>query len=236
MFTHVVRQFSCVEYVREDQHGYDLLFVGTFCGHVKTFLFTKRKVPRTLRPEDISRDLSHGGQVTCLMHSSHPKLSSDSPYGVLYSGSTDRTIKVSLIIYSSHQKMYNYYVTCEQHYVNQVWMPNANGPKLLQTLYGHEGSITQITDSHDGTILSISVDGTVRLWKPQRGRNFLSQAFLECKTDATYLSSTCTVSIDGIFVAGTCVVRMKGAWLTSMAVNALNSWSCYIADLVRAVR
>ena len=115
-------------------------------------------------------------------------------------------------------------------------MPNANGPKLLQTLYGHEGSITQIADSHDGTILSISVDGTVRLWKPQRGRNFLSQAFLECKADATYLSSTCTVSIDGIFVAGTCVVRMKGAWLTSMAVNALNSWSCYIADLVRTVR
>jgi hypothetical protein len=57
-----------MEYVKQDEHGYDLLFVGSFCGGVHAFLFAKRKVPRTLRPEDISRDMKHAGEVTCLVH------------------------------------------------------------------------------------------------------------------------------------------------------------------------
>ena len=57
-----------MEYVLSDEHGSDVLYVGSFCGQVNAFLFSKRKVPRTLRPEDISRDMRHSGEVTCLMH------------------------------------------------------------------------------------------------------------------------------------------------------------------------
>lgn len=61
-------QFSCLEYVPKNEHGYDLLYTGSFCGRISAFQFAKRKVPRTLRPEDISRDQKHAGEVTCLMH------------------------------------------------------------------------------------------------------------------------------------------------------------------------
>lgn len=57
-----------MEYVLPDELGYDMLYAGSFCGRVSAFVLAKRKVPRTLRPEDISRDLPHSGEVTCLMH------------------------------------------------------------------------------------------------------------------------------------------------------------------------
>jgi hypothetical protein len=28
------------------------------------------------------------------------------------------------------------------------------------------------------------------------------------------------------------VIRTKNAWLSTMVVNPLNSWACYVADLV----
>ena len=43
------------------------------------------------------------------------------------------------------------------------------------------GSVTALADAHDGTVLSCSADGSLRLWKPQRGRHFLAQTFLECE-------------------------------------------------------
>jgi WD40 repeat protein len=171
-----------MEYVQSDAEGNDVLFVGSQCGQIHTFLIYRRKFPRNLRPEVLSRDGQHAGTVTCIMYSANPDLST-SPTGIVVSGSSDRTIK--------------------------IWSPNSSKPVCIQTLYGHEGTVTQVVDGHDGTLLSTSVDGSLRLWKPQRGRKMMLHHFLEC----------------------TFVMKQKNAWLSSLAVSFINTWACYVGNM-----
>jgi WD40 repeat protein len=170
-------------YVPYDADGNEVMYVGTFCGQIHSFLLYRRKFPRNLRSDILSRDSQHSGSVTCILYSKNSELSTSS-VGIVISGSSDRTIK--------------------------IWSPTTTKPLCIQTLYGHEGTITQIADGHDGTLLSCSVDGTLRLWKPQRGRKIMLHHFLEC----TY------------------VMRHKNSsWLSSLAVSPINIWACYVGNM-----
>jgi WD40 repeat protein len=171
-----------MEYVPHDADGNEVMFVGTLCGQIHTFLLYRRKFPRNLRAEILSRDSQHSGSVTCLLYSNHSELSSSSS-GIIISGSSDRTIK--------------------------IWSPISTKPYCIQTLYGHEGTITQIVDGCDGTLLSCSIDGTLRLWKPQRGRKIMLHRFLEC----------------------TFLMKQKNIWLCSLAVSPTNIWACYVGNM-----
>jgi hypothetical protein len=65
-----------MEYVHASASGQEVLYAGSFCGRLHAFLLTtslthshtRHKVPRSLRPEDISRDMCHAGEITCLLH------------------------------------------------------------------------------------------------------------------------------------------------------------------------
>lgn len=182
-----------MEYVANDWDGNEVLFVGTVCGQIHTFLLYRRKFPRNLRPEILSRDSQHSGSVTCILYSNNNEIST-SQCGIVISGSSDRTIK--------------------------IWSPMSSKPVCIQTLYGHEGTITQIVDGHDGTILSCSVDGTLRLWKPQRGRKLMLHHFLECtyvmKQKNSWLSSLAVspINVWACYVGnmdGTIEIYHKGA-------------------------
>ena len=172
-----------MEYVRSDADGNDILLAGTLGGQVHTFSVSRRKFPRCMKPDDLCpTDVHHGGAVTCIIYSDNSELSA-SRCGIVISGSVDRTVK--------------------------IWSPIINRPQCIQTLYGHEGTVTRIADAHDGTLLSCSIDGCLRLWRPQRGRSMMLHNFLEC----------------------TFVMKQKDTWLSSLAVSHINSWMCYVGTM-----
>lgn len=125
---------------------------------------------------------AHSSEITCLM-----AISSSSSSSFLVSGSRDRTIKV----WSAQS------------------LVNGNGKALIQTLFGHIGAISGIVDGDNGVIVSCSVDGSLRVWSPQRGRDILLNPFYEC---------TFQIQIS------------KTAWLTALSINTRGHWSCYVGD------
>ena len=107
---------------------------------------------------------------------------------VLVTGSRDRTIKVWNV---------------------QSLISGGTGKGLVQTLFGHVGGISGIVDGDNGVIVSCSVDGSLRVWSPQRGRDMMLHPFYEC---------TFQVQVS------------KASWLTALAINTRGHWSCYIGD------
>jgi WD40 repeat protein len=60
----------------------------------------------------------------------------------------------------------------------KIWQPKEF--HLIQTLYGHEGTISCICDGYDGSIISCSIDGCFKLWCPARNRQMMKYSFFEC--------------------------------------------------------
>ena len=127
---------------------------------------------------------AHTSEITCLM--TIPSSSSSSS-SLLVSGSRDRTIKIWTI----------------------PSLLSSSGKGLVQTLFGHIGGITGIVDGDHGVIVSCSVDGSLRVWSPQRGRDIMLHPFYEC----TFLLQI-----------------SKTTWLTALAINTRGHWSCYVGD------
>ena len=50
----------------------------------------------------------------------------------------------------------------------QVWRANGSFKPLIQTLHGHTSQVSALCDGCDGSVLSCSVDGSVRVWSPQQ--------------------------------------------------------------------
>ena len=104
------------------------------------------------------------------------------------SGSRDRTIKIWNL---------------------QSLTAGAGSKGLVQTLFGHIGGVSGIADGDGGVIVSCSVDGTVRVWSPQRGRDMMLNPFYECTFQ---------------------LQASKTAWLTALAINTRGHWSVYVGD------
>jgi WD40 repeat protein len=114
------------------------------------------------------------------MHSNHPRLTSGAPgHGLLFSGSKDGSVK--------------------------AWDTQGN---MIQTL-PHSSSVTKLADGKDGFMLSICVDGYLRMWSPQPGRDMLLHPFFECTHAISVLNP-----LDG--------------WLASIAINNIGRWSCFL--------
>jgi WD40 repeat protein len=180
-------KYSCVSFVEGAHEKGDVLFVGSEHGKLYYFLtgtLLHRQEPLSRGPQTLPQD-DHGSEVLCLLHSKHKKICPNSSYGLLFSGSRDRTIKVWDI------------------------NPVRGGKSLVQTLFGHGGGVSALADGADGTILSCSVDGSLRMWAPQRGRSMMLNPFFDC---------SCTVQIS------------KTLWLTALAIKPTGSWSCYVGD------
>jgi len=117
------------------------------------------------------------------MHSKHRLLTSQSEegFGLLFSGSRDGNVK--------------------------CW--NSDG-LVIQTL-PHSSSISVLTDGKDGTLLSVCVDGYLRMWSPQPGRQMMLNPFFEC---------TCSVS----------VLNPHDGWVSAMAVNPQSRWTVFLGE------
>lgn len=192
------------------------MYTGTICGKLYLFDLYRRLNIRNLKPDEISKDASHHGAITCLVFTTHSALVPPKCQGILVSGSSDRTVK--------------------------LWNPESKNNKCLQTLTEHEGTITSLCDGGDGTLLSSSVDGTVRVWRPQRGRKGVPHPVLECSfvirsVGGEWLSAMAVSSINSWVcyigdMNGTIEIYKKGSdSLTSEVANAI-----YTGQLTRHKR
>ena len=99
----------------------------------------------------------HRGAVRTLLYSNNPTLCSGyTGDGLLFSGSEDRTIKVW-----------------------EVWAEKSMEETCKQTLVGHGSTVTAIVE-RAGALVSCSTDGTVRVWRPEKGRELLTRVYLAC--------------------------------------------------------
>jgi WD40 repeat protein len=172
-------KYSCFLYVENaDSLKGDVLFVGCDCGQLVYSLFSNI----SSREELVSDEAKHSSTITCMMFSKNKLLSPNSE-GLLFTGSRDRTIK--------------------------IWNPSGPINKVfVQTCFEHTAAISALADGHDGTFLSSSTDGTVRVYAPQRARGSLLHPFFE-----------------NVFTINT-----PGKWLSAMAINHHRLWTCYVGD------
>lgn len=176
----------CYVFTTEHNGHYDLLYLGMESGKVFFLPIPSGQLPHNIRPVDITKDAGtqHNAEVNCLLISSHKRFTNAQCTGLLFSGSLDRSIK--------------------------VWAMNVgNQITPVQTLFGHSSAISKLVDGTDGTILSCSEDGSLRMWSPQRGRNIMLHPFFECTFVMTF---------------------GKEVWLTALTVGILGPWICYAAD------
>ena len=181
------RRYSCFLYVEKSHDQGDSVYTGSECGMVSVYhLQAKSSHISSVKEEDLSREsvghVHHNAKVNCLLYSNNRGLSPSNKYGLLFSGGQDRSVKV----WDSYGSM-------------------------LQTL-PHTGSVCEIADGHDGTIITICEDGYMRMWSPQRGRSMMLHPFFEC----TY--HVCVLKL-----------RVEG-WLAALAVNPTGTWSCYLGE------
>jgi WD40 repeat protein len=74
--------------------------------------------------------------------------------------------------------------------------------------------IFSVLDGSDGSILSCSTDGTIRVWAPQRGRDALQNPFFEC---------VFTMNGGGGGSVG-------DVWISCMAISTAGLWSCFTGE------
>ncbi len=123
----------------------------------------------------------HLSEVLCLLVVKYPGIA---PLGLLFSGSRDRSIK--------------------------VWNINTVGKKtLIQTILGHTGGVTSLVDVQDGSFISSSTDGSVRIWTAQKNREMMLNPFFEC-----------------VFH----IIIDKNVWLTSLAINPHGAATLYVGS------
>ena len=110
---------------------------------------------REYRDELLGGHHPHRGMVNCIVYSEHTSFAHGSR-GLLFSGSSDRTIKVW-----------------------DVWA-RTEEDVIIQTIVGHGSTITALVDGRDGSVISASTDSTIRVWRPESGRELLMHPFFMC--------------------------------------------------------
>lgn len=180
------KRFTCFLYVDHAHDHGDAVFVGSEDGKLSVFhLMANSSKISNLRETDLPTDESahHSATVNCMMHSKNEKLAPPTPYGLLFTGASDRLVK--------------------------VWDSDGNNIQNLP----HTGPVLRLADARDGSLLSISIDGYLRIWTPQVGRGMMLNPFFECVAHLSTIPSR----VDG--------------WLgAALAVNTSGLWSCYIGD------
>lgn len=124
-----------------------MIAAGRSDGAISFWRSKERRIKFTniMHKENIlqSRGGAHTGAVTSLGYSSDPSVTFGRS-GLLFTGSTDRTIKVW-----------------------DVWADKAVFETCVCTLVGHGATVSAVLDSRKGYIVSSSNDGSVKVWRPQ---------------------------------------------------------------------
>lgn len=188
------RRLSCFVFV-EDAHDHgDSLYLGCEDGHVSVYnLPPQGHSMKKTKEEDLGVEgelvnfaLHHKANVTVLLHSKHPKLYSPTPYGLLFSGSADRTVR--------------------------IW----SGKSMIQNMT-LSATVTGLADGADGSIISICIDGQLKVWAPQRGRSMMLNPYFEC-TFSLYLLDS----------------RGDG-WISAIDIASYGNWGIYVGNSVGSI-
>ena len=164
------------------EHG-DSLYLGCETGQVSVFHLpetghsmkqVKEEVMSLERPQ-----LSHSVRVTCLLHTHHWGSS-----GLLFSGSSDRSVK--------------------------VW--TSIDRAMIQSLQ-HSATVSGLADGCDGSVLSITMDGFLRVWSPQRDRHMMLNPFFECTFNVNVLPGA-----------------TREAWISALELNSYGYWGAYVGE------
>lgn len=124
----------------------------------------------------------HLGSVTAIRYIQHERFGGGGG-GLLFSGSSDRSIK--------------------------VWDVNSEREeKCVQTLVDHGATVSQLLDGTDGSVISCALDCTVKVWRPERGREPTQHPF---------------------FVAVRSV-ELGSHWATAAAIYGGQSWHLWVGD------
>jgi WD40 repeat protein len=180
------KRFSTFLYVDNAHDHGDAVYVGSEDGKVGVYwLMANSSKISNFREVDLPKEESahHNAQVNCMLHSRDEKLAPPTTYGLLFTGASDRLVK--------------------------VWDSAGNHVQNLP----HSGPVLRLADAQDGSILSISIDGYLRVWAPQAGRSMMLNPYFECVTHLSTIPSR----VEGWLGAGLCV-------------NSNGNWSCYVGD------
>ena len=156
--SHTKRQrFTCFLYADRAHDLGDAVFMGTENGIICAYWLLSNSSRISFvkeidlgKDEDADKIEKHNGKVNCMMYSNHEKLKSPTPFGLLFTGGSDRVVK----IWDSHGV-------------------------LIQNL-PHSGPLQQVADACDGSILTVTMDGYLRAWAPQSDRDMMLNPFFEC--------------------------------------------------------
>ena len=88
----------------------------------------------------------------------------------------------------------------------KVW----SGKAMIQTLQ-HTAAVNDLADGCDGSMITISMDGFLRVWSPQKGRHMLLNPFFECTFHVNVLSN-------------------REAWISALEVNSYGYWGAYVGE------
>ena len=163
------------------------MFFGTHDGQILYLWKSEKQTQRKPRIEDMGqKENKHTGSVTVLKVISGTFLTSsssnsDNNMNILASGSNDRSIR--------------------------LW--SVNDKILIQKLFGHDGTVSNICDGRNGSIVSCSIDGSLKIWSQGKGRSVLKYPFFECVFTQKY---------------------GMGSWLQALGIAYTGAWSIYVGD------
>jgi WD40 repeat protein len=147
IFSTSLSRISSYVFVKNANPQSDCMYVGTECGLMYFFSFQTGQLPsHSSKALDITKEFEkqHFAEVSCLIHFCTEKSIHDSrSSSFVFSGSLDRTIK--------------------------IWNTNNSTNPLVQTLFGHTSGISMIAEGKKDIFLSCSLDGSIRIWTPQKG-------------------------------------------------------------------
>lgn len=219
----------------------DIIYGGTIHGNIFYILLQSMvsvsstsytvEVTSHFPTETVNR---HRGSVDAILCAFHPKLTlGRCPLGMIITGSRDHTIK--------------------------IWNANNSMKPLIQTLTHHTGMITSLADGCDGSFISCSSDGTLKVWmvsKQSAATTSLTSEDIcfECKynfsvysltsnpilpttlNQSSYTSQQINKQKDiqwrNILLANTINLGKGNTWLTSLAITTLKIWTCYVSDSI----
>lgn len=164
------------------------MFFGTQDGQILYLWKAEKQAQRKPRVEEMGqRENKHAGGITVLKvitGTASPSLGSSSlanSTNILASGSSDRSVR----LWSISDKI------------------------LIQKLFGHDGTVSNICDGCNGSIISCSIDGSLKVWSHGNGRGILKYPFFECVFTHKY---------------------GMGSWLQSLGIKYTGAWSIFVGD------
>jgi len=96
----------------------------------------------------------------------------------------------------------NFYITGSADRTIKLWEADLKNKAIIQTLAGHGGTILQIQyDPVSGTLVSCSIDKSIRVWKLEPGREILFYPSFFCDQTVTHFTEKFLLDTKNLFIS-----------------------------------